>query len=219
MLRPYGREAALCLLEGASAQQIDSAMEDWGMAMGPLAVGDLAGLDIGYKAREQLSDAEKGDPKAYCIADALVEAGRLGQKSGSGYYSYDAKTRARNVDPFTAELVAQQAKAMGVTQREFGNDEIIDRLVFALINEGAKILQEGIAQRPSDIDVVYVYGYAFPKFRGGPMFYADQLGLKTVYQRLCEFQNDLDADNWEPAELIKTLADQDMTFAQWSASK
>ena len=219
MLRPYGREAQLCLIEGASAEQIDSAMENWGMAMGPLAMSDLAGLDIGYKAREQLSDEEKGDPKTYRVADALVEAGRLGQKSGSGYYRYDAQTRARNVDPFTAKLVEKEASTLAVNRRPFSDEEIVERMVLALINEGAKILQDGIAQRPSDIDVVYVYGYSFPKFRGGPMFYADQLGLKKVYQRICEFCDELDADNWQPAELIKTLAEQNSTFAQWNANK
>ncbi|MGI9284002.1 MAG: 3-hydroxyacyl-CoA dehydrogenase NAD-binding domain-containing protein, partial [Pseudomonadales bacterium] len=178
MLRHYFREAQLCLIEGAIPEQIDGAMESWGMAMGPLAVSDLAGLDIGYKAREGLTLAQKGDPKTYRVADVLVENGRLGQKSGAGFYQYDPQTRARISDPEVLTVVRTEAEALGVSQRKFSEEEIVDRLSLALINEGAKILEEGIAQRASDIDIVYVFGYGFPMVRGGPMFYADEAGLK-----------------------------------------
>ncbi len=173
MLRPYGKTAQLLLLEGASPRQIDAAMESWGMAMGPLRVFDLAGLDIGYTARKALSDEEKGDPKTYRVPDLLVEAGRLGQKSGSGFYVYDDKRRPIP-DPVVDELIESAAADLGVERREISDDEIVDRLISSLVDEGRKILDEGIAQRSSDIDVVYIYGYGFPVSKGGPMFYADQ---------------------------------------------
>jgi 3-hydroxyacyl-CoA dehydrogenase len=174
MLKPYGSEAQLCLLEGATPAQLDAAMQNFGMAMGPLAVGDLAGLDIGYKAREALTEEQKGDPKTFCIPDALVEMGRLGQKSGAGYYRYDPETRARQPDPEVDELIAAKAAEFGIERRELSDDEIVERLTSALAREGEKILEEGIAQRRSDIDVVYAFGYGFPVYRGGPMFYAQQ---------------------------------------------
>jgi 3-hydroxyacyl-CoA dehydrogenase len=173
MLRPYGKTSQLLLLEGASPQQIDSAMENWGMAMGPLRVFDLAGLDIGYTARKALSDEQKGDPKTYRVPDMLVEAGRLGQKSGAGFYAYDENRRPLP-DPVVDDMILSAAAALGVERRVITDDEIVDRLISALVDEGRKILDEGIAQRSSDIDVVYIYGYGFPVSRGGPMFYADQ---------------------------------------------
>lgn len=213
MLRFYAREAQLCLIEGASPQQIDRVMQDFGMAMGPLAVFDLAGLDIGYQARKALSDEEKGDPRSYCIPDALVEMGRCGQKTGAGYYKYDPDTRARIDDPVVMEVVREQAAALGVSRRQIDDDEILDRLTFALINEAARILQEGIAQRSSDIDVIYVFGYAFPVARGGPMHYADSIGLKNVYQRICEFGELYGEALWSPAPLLKKLALEGKSFS------
>jgi len=216
MLRPYAREAQLCLIEGATPEQIDTVMQSWGMAMGPIAVGDLAGLDIGYKARQGLSKAEKGDSKAYCIADALVEMGRLGQKTGAGYYRYDPETRARSNDPEVLAVIKAQAEAHGVERREISDEEILNRLTFALINEGAKILEDGIAQRPSDIDVVYAYGYGFPPHRGGPMYYADRIGLKKVYETICTFRDLHDEANWAPSPLLTRLAQEGKTFAHWA---
>lgn len=175
MLRPYGKTAQLLLLEGASPQQVDSAMESWGMAMGPLRVFDLAGLDIGYTARQALSEEEKGDPKTYRIPDLLVELGRMGQKSGSGFYAYD-DNRQPTPDPAVDGLIKMAADDLGVERREIQDEEIVDRLISALVDEGRKVLDEGIAQRSGDIDVVYVYGYGFPVSRGGPMFYADNIG-------------------------------------------
>lgn len=213
MLQHYFRETQLCLLEGATPEQIDGAMERWGMAMGPLAVSDLAGLDVGYKARENLTQEQKGDPKTYRVADVLVAMGRLGQKSGAGFYQYDAQTRARISDPDVVTMVQAEAEVLGVTRRELSDEEIVDRLSLALINEGARILEEGIAQRPSDIDVVYVFGYGFPMVRGGPMFFADQTGLKKIHAKICDFHDKLDADNWQPAPLLTQLAEEDRTFA------
>ncbi len=175
MLQPYAAQTQLLLLEGATPEQVDTAMEDFGMAMGPLRVFDLAGLDVGYKARQSLSDEQKGDPGSYRVPDQLVEAGRLGQKSGSGFYSYD-ENRRPTPDPEVHRIIEAAAADLGVERRTVSDDEIVDRLVGALVDEGRKIVDEGIAQRASDIDVVYVYGYGFPAFRGGPMFYADNQG-------------------------------------------
>lgn len=214
MLQGYGRQAHMLLLDGATPTQVDAAAEKFGMAMGPLAVGDLAGLDIGYKARQALGT--KPDPRTCIIADALVEMDRLGQKSGAGYYKYDAATRARQADPEVEALIKEKAKELGIEQREISEEEIVDRLFFPLINEGALILEEGIAQRPGDIDVVYLYGYGFPVAKGGPMFYGDQVGLKQVYDRICEFRDKLGADYWQPAPLLEKLAKEGKTFADWA---
>ena len=213
MLRHYGREAALCVMEGASPAQVDQAMERWGMAMGPLAVGDLAGLDIGYKAREQLTDEEKGPRVNYLLADRLVEAGRLGQKSGSGYYRYDSATRAREEDPIVSEIIEATRAELGITPREIPDEEIIDRLTLALANEGACILEEGIAQRAGDIDVVYCHGYGFPRFRGGPMHAAEVRGLRSVVNRIEQFQQTLNPDNWVLAPLLAKLASEGGNFS------
>lgn len=219
MLQHYGREAQLCLVEGATPETIDTAMQQWGMAMGPMRVFDLAGLDVGYKARQGLPEAERGDPRAYRIPDALVELGRLGQKSGAGFYTYDPDTREHHFDEQSQTIVEHAAESLDIERREIDASEIVDRLIFALINEGMKIVAEGIAQRPSDIDVVYVYGYGFPAYRGGPMHYADEIGLQQVYERVVEFQERFGADNWAPAPLLKQLAREKKTLAEWSAEQ
>jgi 3-hydroxyacyl-CoA dehydrogenase len=172
MLQPYGKQSQLLLLEGATPEQVDGAMEEFGMAMGPLRVFDLAGLDVGYKARQALSEEEKGDPASYRVPDLLVEAGRLGQKSGAGFYSYD-ENRRPTPDPVVQAVIEETAVELGIERREIPDQEIVDRLVGALVDEGRKILDEGIAQRAGDIDVVYVYGYGFPAYRGGPMFFGE----------------------------------------------
>ncbi|MBA6293644.1 enoyl-CoA hydratase/isomerase family protein [Colwellia sp. MB3u-70] len=218
MLRQYAREAQLCLLEGSSPEAIDRVMQNFGMAMGPLAVGDLAGIDIGYKAREGLTDEEKGDVRSYCIADALYEMGRLGQKTGAGYYRYDAETRQRIADPIVLEVIEAQAKQRGVERKAISDETILARLTFALINEGFKILEEGIAQRPSDIDVVYAFGYGFPAFRGGPMFYAETIGLEKVYQTICQFGATYGEEFWQPAALLKQLVAEGKSLSEWSNS-
>ena len=176
MLQPYAAQVQRLLLEGATPQQVDAAMENFGMAMGPLRVFDLAGLDIGYRARQALSDEKKGEPATYLVSDRLVEAGRLGQKSGAGFYSYDDKRRP-TPDPAVQAIIEETAVELGVERRDIKDDEIISRLVGALVDEGRKIVAEGIAQRASDIDVVYVYGYGFPAYRGGPMYWGNAVGL------------------------------------------
>ena len=175
MLAPYGKQAQLLLLEGATPGQVDAAMEHWGMAMGPLRVFDLAGLDVGYKARQALPEAQKGDPVPYRVADALVEMGRCGQKTGAGFYRYD-ENRKPTHDPEVQALIEKTSAELGIERREISDEEIVSRLVGALVEEGRKIVAEGIAQRPGDIDIVYVYGYGFPAFRGGPMHYAEASG-------------------------------------------
>ena len=215
MLRHYGREAALCMMEGAAPSQIDRAMEAWGMAMGPMAVGDLAGLDIGYKAREQLSAEEKGDLINYIVADRLVEAGRLGQKSGAGYYRYDPDTRQRTEDPEATAIIEAARAELGITPRAISDEEIVNRLTLALANEGAKILEEGIAQRASDIDVVYCYGYGFPRFRGGPMHNAEAMGLHTAVETLRDFRANLNPENWVIAPLLESLASSNGKLADF----
>ena len=172
MLKPYGNAAQRLLLEGATPEQVDTAMQDWGMAMGPFRVFDLAGLDVGYKARQALPADQRGDPATHRVADRLVESGRLGQKSGAGFYRYDDGRKPRP-DPVVAEVIASAAEEFGIERRKFDDSEIVERLIGALVDEGHAILDEGIAQRPGDIDVVWIYGYGFPVARGGPMYYAE----------------------------------------------
>jgi 3-hydroxyacyl-CoA dehydrogenase len=206
MLQPYFREAQLCLIEGATPEQVDNAMEEWGMAMGPIRVADLAGIDVGYKARQALPEDKRGDPRSYRVADALAEMGRLGQKTGAGFYQYDPDTRKHSSDPAVLEIIEREAAAFGIERRDIPDEEIVDRLVYGLVNEGMRILEEGIAQRPGDIDVVYVYGYGFPVSRGGPMHYAEAVGIERVYERVCEFQERFGAEAWAPAPLLAQMA-------------
>jgi len=206
MLQPYFREAQLCVIEGATPEQVDNAMESWGMAMGPLRVADLAGIDVGYKARQALPEEQRGDPRSYRVADVLAEMGRLGQKTGAGFYRYDPDTRKHANDPLVLEVIEREAAAFGIERREIPDEEIVDRLVYGLVNEGMRIVEEGIAQRPGDIDVVYAFGYGFPVWRGGPMHYADSVGIKRVYERVCEFRDRFGAEAWTPAPLLVQLA-------------
>ncbi len=206
MLDGYMREAQMLLLQGATPAQIDGALESFGMAMGPLAVADLAGLDVGYKARQAIPDLP--DHPSHHVVDHLVESGRLGQKSGAGFYRYDPATRRRLDDPEVEPVIRAEAAALGIEPKSFSDAEIVERVIFPLINEGARVLDEGIAQRPGDIDIVYIYGYGFPAHRGGPMFYGTTVGLDHVYRRICEFRGSLRAEDWEPAPLLKRLAEE-----------
>ncbi|MDH3434522.1 MAG: 3-hydroxyacyl-CoA dehydrogenase NAD-binding domain-containing protein, partial [Gammaproteobacteria bacterium] len=219
MLQGYFREAQLCLIEGGLPESIDAAMFDWGMAMGPISVADLAGLDVGYKARQALPDDQRGDPRSYRVADALVEIGRLGQKTGAGFYSYDPATRKKSSDAAVQEIIEREAKNLGIERNPVAADEIVDRLIYALINEGLRILDEGIAQRPGDIDVVYVYGYGFPAWRGGPMHYADAVGLDRVLARIKEFRRRYGEANWTPAALLERLAGDGRSLTEWAAEQ
>jgi len=212
MLYGYGRENQLLLLEGAAPEYIDQTLHDWGMAMGPNAVGDLAGLDVGYKVRQERTDLPN-DPRYYRMADVLAELGRYGQKTGRGMYLYEEGSRIPLPDPEVRELIGREAKALKIDQREIGQQEIIERCIYALIVEGAKILEEGIALRASDIDVVWANGYGFPRFRGGPMFYADTVGLDSVYETVCRFRDEFGEQYWTPPPLLERLANEGGTFA------
>lgn len=218
MLAGYGREAQMLLMDGCTPKQVDSALENFGMAMGPLAMGDLAGLDVGYKARQARTDLPD-DPKLYRMGTLLVEMGRFGQKTGSGFYKYDPETRARLPDPEVDAMIVAEAEKLGIERKPIDDAEILARCLYPLINEGALILEEGIAQRPSDIDVVYVFGYAFPAAKGGPMHYADSIGLKNVYDKICEFRDLYGEEYWKPAPLLKHLAESGSTFAAWDKQR
>jgi 3-hydroxyacyl-CoA dehydrogenase len=211
MFHPYVRESVFLLEEGATVEEIDTALYEFGMAMGPLAVGDLAGLDVGWRIRKEYRHLEKPGIRQPFAGDQLCELGRFGQKTGAGWYKYDENRRAV-LDPQVAELVKKWAAEAGIPQRKISRDEIVDRCIYALVNEGARILEEGYALRAVDIDIIYINGYGFPAHRGGPMWYADTVGLKKVYGRILEFRQQ-HGELWEPAPLLKQLAEQGKTFA------
>ena len=218
MLYAYGRENQLMLLEGASPAQVDGALKRFGMAMGPNAVGDLAGLDIGYRVRRERKDRPK-DPRYYRVADALVEAGRLGQKTGRGAYRYESGRREPVPDPDVDALIEGEAARLGVTRRRFEDEEIVARCTFALINEGARLLEDGIALSAADIDAIWCNGYGFPRLRGGPMFHADTIGLDSVVAGIEGFAALHDARDWAPAPLLVDLARSGRTFVAWDAAR
>ena len=213
MFGPYRREAQFLVEEGASVEAVDNALYDFGMAMGPLATGDLAGLDVGWRIRKEYRHMQKPGVRQPIAEDRLCEMGRFGQKTGAGWYKYDENRRAK-ADPEVEELVRKWSAEAAIKQREISSREIVDRCVYALVNEGARILEEGFALRAVDIDIIYVNGYGFPAYRGGPMWYADTVGLKDVCDRICEFQKE-HGDLWEPAPLLKRLAEQGKTFANY----
>jgi 3-hydroxyacyl-CoA dehydrogenase len=213
MLARYGAAAHDLVMAGASPQQVDGALQEFGMAMGPFRVSDLAGLDIGWALRKRRA-TEFPNKDFSSVADSLCEAGRFGQKTGAGWYRYEAGSRAPLPDPVVTELIEQYRRQKGVTPRKVSNSEITERCITALINEGARILAEGVAQRSSDIDVVYLNGYGFPAFRGGPMFYADQMGLQDVVRALRRIAATPGADTevWTPAPLLARLARDGHSF-------
>jgi 3-hydroxyacyl-CoA dehydrogenase len=213
MFGPYRREAQFLIEEGAGVEAVDSALYEYGMAMGPLATGDLAGLDVGWRIRKEYRHLQKPGVRQPIAEDRLCELGRYGQKTGAGWYKYDEQRRAIP-DPEVELLVRKWAGEAGIPQRKITAAEIVDRCVYALVNEGARILEEGYALRAVDIDVIYLYGYAFPPYRGGPMWYADAVGLRKVYERICEFRRE-HGELWEPAPLLKQLAEQGKTFAEF----
>ncbi len=213
MLAYYMREAYLLLEEGASAAQIDKALIDFGLPMGPFAMQDVAGIDVGARIRQYLKSIGKtrADGPQSEVMERLFEMGRYGQKTGAGWYRYEAGSRTPIPDPLIDELASKEAAKRGVQRRTIGDDEIIARITTGLINEGARILEEGYAIRPSDIDVIYVYGFGFPRQRGGPMFYADTIGLPTVLERVKEYRQAL-GDYWQPAALIEQLVAEGRGF-------
>src|SRR5271154_1378266 len=201
-------------MAGALPQQIDAALQEFGMAMGPFRVGDLAGLDIGWALRKRRA-AEFPSRDFSNVSDALCEAGRFGQKTGAGWYRYEAGARTPIPDPKGTAIIEQYRRHKGITPREVSNQEIVERCIYALVNEGARILEDGIAQRSSDIDIVYLNGYGFPPWRGGPMFYADQVVLSEVARSLRHMAAEPGADKavWTPAPLLARLSSEGKTFS------
>ena len=218
MLSHYGREAALCAIEGAAAQDVDAALTGFGFPMGPLSVLDMAGLDIGYMNRQGLG-RENYETTAFDWIDRIVEMDRKGLKVGKGIYRYEDGSRKPIPDPEIAAHIEAEAAKAGVERREISAEEIVDRCTLALANEGAKILGEGIAYRASDIDMVYCNGYGFPPYRGGPMHYADHLGLDKVLARINEFREQFGDRWWTPAPLIEKLAAEGKSFAEYDAEQ
>jgi 3-hydroxyacyl-CoA dehydrogenase len=213
MIEQYSRQAGFLLEEGCTPQQVDKAVEKWGMAMGPFRMGDLAGNDIGWAIRKRRY-VEKPDVKYSKTADKLCEMGRYGQKTGAGWYRYEPGKRDAIADPVVEQMIADHRKELGITPRKISDEEIVARCVYALVNEGARILEEGIAQRASDIDMVYLTGYGFPLHRGGPMLYADSVGLYNVARAMKRYgaMPGGDAKFWEPAPLLAKLAAEGKTF-------
>jgi 3-hydroxyacyl-CoA dehydrogenase len=210
MFDPYLREGQFLAEEGALPEEVDGAINKFGLALGPLALGDMAGLEIGYRIRKASEHEQKPGIRYSFVENNLFEAGRAGLKGGAGWYKYDEKRHAIP-DPEVPKMVKQWAEEAGIPQRKIAPEEIVERCIYALINEGARILEEGFALRAGDIDTMYVNGYGFPNYRGGPMWYADTVGLKKVYQRVCEFHKQL-GELWEPAPLLKKLAEEGGTF-------
>jgi 3-hydroxyacyl-CoA dehydrogenase len=213
MFGPYRREAQFLIEEGAEVEAVDRALVEFGNAMGPLATGDLAGLDVSWRIRQEYRHLEKPGIRQPLVEDRLCELGRYGQKTLKGWYQYDENRRA-SVDPAVTALVRRWSANAGIPQRQISAEEIVDRCVYALVNEGARILEEGYALRAVDIDIIYLNGYGFPAYRGGPMWHADTVGLQNVYQRVCEFQQQ-HGELWAPAPLLQRLAETGKTFAEF----
>jgi len=213
MVEQYIRQALFLLEEGATPRQVDRALESWGMAMGPFRMSDLAGNDIGWAIRKRRYREQPG-LKYSKIADRLCEQGRFGQKTGLGWYRYEAGRRDAVPDPAVEQMIVDYRKEIAAQPHAIGDDEIVHRLIFALVNEGSAILQEGISSRASDIDMVYLTGYGFPLHRGGPMLYADEVGLYNVVDRMKRFAANPHGDPgfWKPAPLLAKLASEGKRF-------
>ncbi len=218
MFEPYGREATRLVLEGATPAQVDKALTDFGCAMGFLSVIDMAGIDVGFMAREGIRERLNHDPSYQVLCDRLNNLGRFGQKTGRGFYIYEGRDRLE--DPEVIELSKTTAKELNISQRNISDEEIVERTIYAMVNEGARILEEGVSYRSSDIDLVFTNGYGFPAFRGGPMQYADEVGLDVVLAGMKKYQSELGehGKNWfEPAPLLEKLAAQGKSFKDYQA--
>jgi 3-hydroxyacyl-CoA dehydrogenase len=217
MMLPYMREAQFLVEEGATPEQVDRALTNFGMAMGIFAVDDMGGIDLAWRVRQEYKHLEKPGVRMPIVLEKLFHLGRYGQKTGAGWYRYD-ENRKPIPDPEVHALIEKTAAEGGVPRRQITDEEIIERSVYIMINEGAKILEEGYALRAADIDVIYLTGYGFPAYRGGPMWYADTVGLKKVRDRIAEFHQK-HGEFWEPAPLLAKLADQGETFASYDAKR
>jgi 3-hydroxyacyl-CoA dehydrogenase len=214
MMFPYMYEAQFLAEEGAAPEQVDGVLTRWGMAMGIFAVDDLGGLDVAWRVRHELGQFADPDLRKPLVADTLVEMKRLGQKTGKGWYRYEPGDRKPVPDAEVVEIIGRTATAAGIARGPKSEQEIFERCVYALINEGAKALEQGVASRAADIDVIYLTGYGFPAYRGGPMFYADTVGLQRVYERVAQFHRDY-GKRWTPAPLLERLAREGSTFREY----
>ena len=220
MMEGYAREAEFMALEGATPRKIDDTLQGFGMAMGILAVFDMAGVDVGVKVHKANAEQFPPDPAYYQASQAMYDAGRMGQKNGKGFYQYKPGDRHRYDDEEALRLLEERGKELGIQQRnDHTEQEIIERCLFPLINEAIQILDEGVALRASDIDVVWTSGYGFPRFRGGPLYYADTIGLKTVYDGILTYQKKFGSVHWQPAPLLKKLVAEGKSIADWEASQ
>ena len=214
MMFPYMYEAQFLAEEGATPAQVDGVLTSWGMAMGIFAVDDLGGLDVAGRVRQELGQFSDPELRKPLVADTLIGMKRLGQKTGKGWYRYESGDRKPIPDPDVVEIIERTATAAGIPRGPKSEEEILERCLYALINEGAKVLEEGIASRAADIDVIYLTGYGFPGYRGGPMFYADTVGLKRVYERVAAFHRE-HGKRWTPAPLLERLAREGSTFRDY----
>ncbi|WP_339804358.1 3-hydroxyacyl-CoA dehydrogenase NAD-binding domain-containing protein [uncultured Marinobacter sp.] len=210
MLHQRGAEATRLVNEGASPQQVDKVLTDLGFPMGQFAMSDLAGIDIGYSIRQERRKAGEDIPASWM--DSLAEAGRLGQKTQAGVYKYEEGNRKPIPDPEVDALIAKFRSEQGIESREITDQEILERCMYVMINEGAKILEEGIAARSLDIDITWIYGYGFPAYRGGPMFWADQIGLDKILATVKKFHQELGGDQWKPSALLEKLVAENKKF-------
>jgi 3-hydroxyacyl-CoA dehydrogenase len=217
MMLPYMREAHFLVEEGATPAQVDQTLLDFGMAMGIFAVEDMGGLDLSWRVRQEYKHLEKPGERAPLVLEKLYHMGRLGQKSGAGWYRY-GDDRKPVPDPEVDALIQTTAKEAAIPRRDILREEIIERCLYMMINEGARILEEGYALRAGDIDTIYLAGYGFPAYRGGPMWYADTAGLKKILSRIVAFREQ-HGPRWEPAPLLKRLAAEGNTFANFDGAR
>jgi 3-hydroxyacyl-CoA dehydrogenase len=218
MIFQYSREAEFLLEEGALPWQVDQALMDWGFAMGPFAMGDMAGNDVGWRIRKQQAASRPNDRRYSHLSDQICEKGRYGQKSNAGWYRYEKGSRTPLPDAEVEKLIVAESQRLGIERKPISDEEIVKRTIYALVNEGAKILEEGIAQRAGDIDVIYISGYGFPAWRGGPMFYADTVGLDQVYADVQRFHA-THGYFWRPAPLLEKLARAGKRFGDLASPK
>jgi 3-hydroxyacyl-CoA dehydrogenase len=215
MMFPYMYEAQFLVEEGATPEQVDRVLREFGMAMGIFEVDDMAGLDVAWRVRKELGHFSGPESRRPLVADRLCEMGRIGQKVGNGWYKYGSD-RKPEPDPEVVTLIREEASKAGVIQRSFSDEDILERALYGMINEGARTLEEGVALRSADIDVIYVNGYGFPAWRGGPMFYADTVGPRKIYERICQFYEE-HGERWRPAALLRNLAETGKTFRECDA--
>ena len=209
---PFGTEINILIEDGAMPEEIDRVMTDFGYATGPLAVADVVGQDLSYSVRRR-REAENPNARKVPILDRIYEAGRLGTKNGKGWYRYEKGDRTPHTDPEVTQIIAEVRASLGITPRSFTPDEILRRVLFASVNEACRIIDEGIAYRASDIDVMWLYGFGFPRWRGGLMFWADGIGAKAIFDQVSRWEEEL-GPRWAPAPLLKALAESGTPFRE-----